>query len=795
MGPVREIDRSWAPKDTRFYEGDTDQQLDQVLPYSCGSHSSIRALFLFVTSLTVDMHFRAAVKKAKFWWKEPGLGTLHSEEIARRVSKHSPLVKRVVLTDDIHWIRARQAFSDIREPLHIDFMLAWLKRRELAIYEAADYVLTVSPEDADVVGRELELLRPDVESRRFKRRPPAVVWAPFVKSTQNQELLDDNNESERAIWTLANRSGLVYIGMPHPIAIPSVKWLVRLLPRLRERLREMGKPPAFVARQGTLFLGGGGEMSKRWYHAIKGVPGSNETVRLIGQVSDSAFEMHLTRWRRVMTAPLFNNTGVATKIVTALSHGIPVVTTTGGCRGLGLPQNRPLVLRVADNAEDFVRETANILTDDQLWQRMAESGKSHVEEKLSMPALRKTVSDALADSDDDYDAVVATMTSPRYLPASRELLGVSQDVPQVVNSTVEANGPPSLVLFRGGWYRAVRGDGFVVVDRLDSHSGRMIDRFNLSTVVGTKCRKHKKNSGSSVLPLSVDELKLFEWLSSLWVLFVAPPRCHSTCDLCALEVMHYLVQVDVATKVQVMPVVVKAAPPGMTQRGFSPWVYDDELYLSMSIEPHVVLKCSVGSSLVTATLAAVSTNEDLWRDLRALDGGCLTRPSLFATSPAILGSGGYIGIARTHVELGCLRFHEHVAYSFEPTFPFRLLRRSSLLPFDSRSFAAVTVDECRPADSFRVRAGKAGAAAGIALYNAKVYISYSSIRGPRVLSLAADQLFANSSHERLIPIACPLQGSPQYHPAECRVLTNYSQVCREQRITYRPHFERRPSVG
>ena len=46
------------------------------------------------------MHFRAAVKKARFWWKEPRLGNLHSEKVRDRVLEHAPGVRVVTLTDD-----------------------------------------------------------------------------------------------------------------------------------------------------------------------------------------------------------------------------------------------------------------------------------------------------------------------------------------------------------------------------------------------------------------------------------------------------------------------------------------------------------------------------------------------------------------------------------------------------------------------------------------------------------------------------------------------------------------------
>lgn len=777
MLPVREIDRSWAPKGTRFYEGSTDQQLDQLLPYSCGKRASIRALFLFVTSLTVDMHFRAAVKKAKFWWKEPRLGTLPSEQLAARVAEHSPNVKRVVLTDDIHSVRARQAFSDINEPVHIEYMLSWLKRREFAMYEAADYVLAVSPEDADLVRDELTAARPDSESTRYKAELPSVVWAPFVHEL-NQTLLNGTDQ------LLSNRSGLVYVGVPHPVAVPSVKWLVRhVLPRLRHILRrDYGKDANFVNRHAVLYLGGGGENARRWFHAVKKIPGSNHTVKRLGALSDEDLTNHLAAWRRVLTAPLFNNTGVATKIITGLSHGIPVVTTSGGCRGLGLPGDHESgdILHFADDVDGFARKTADLLTDDGLWRRMSSNGARHVRDVLSTAALTKTVRDAVLEHDESF--VESPNTTLRYAPTSTAVLEASSDA--VVKLEPTPPPAPSIARFDNAWYLAYRNDTRIVVRRFDD-TWTATDNVALPKTPNeafSRCpeRKTRKRDLPSGMP-HVDEPRLFVWREKLWLIVVARPRCFAkhNCDHCVLESMQYLVR-----NRKVYPVIVKGAPLGSNQRGFVPWVLGDDLYLSATIEPHLVLRVKLGSKVATASLVGVSTNDDAWRDLRALDGGCLTRPAFYPTSPAIPIANGslYVGVVRTHVELGCLRFHEHVLYAFESTPPFAIVRRSGFLPLPSRAFAPATSNECRVADAHRVRTGTAKSAAGVCLDDDsyRLRISYSSGVDARVITVPWDVPFRDK------PIrarGCPDEGKL---PAECVVLATHAAKCAALRRQRRP---------
>ena len=78
---------------------------------------------------------------------------------------------------------------------------------------------------------------------------------------------------------------------------------------------------------------------------------------LTGDELDARFQRH-----RVFIAPLFNNTGVATKIVNAMSRGLPVVTTAGGVRGLGLDDSNAAsaagaggAVCVGETAAEFAR--------------------------------------------------------------------------------------------------------------------------------------------------------------------------------------------------------------------------------------------------------------------------------------------------------------------------------------------------------------------------------------------------------------------------------------------------------
>ena len=187
--------------------------------------------------------------------------------------------------------------------------------------------------------------------------------------------------------------------MPHPLAVPAVAWLVReVLPRVAAVLRDdFGRDDAFVERHAVLYVAGGGDQAQRWRRATRGAPeASKARVRLVGALSDVGLAEELLVLRRVFVAPLFNNTGIATKIVNAMSHGLPVVTTPGGCRGLGLPADASRALLVAADAAAFARHAARLLVDDALWRDLSRGGRRHVEENLSRDALARVVRDAVS---------------------------------------------------------------------------------------------------------------------------------------------------------------------------------------------------------------------------------------------------------------------------------------------------------------------------------------------------------------------------------------------------------------
>jgi glycosyltransferase involved in cell wall biosynthesis len=83
--------------------------------------------------------------------------------------------------------------------------------------------------------------------------------------------------------------------------------------------------------------------------------------------------------------PLWVGSGIKIKILTALAHGLPVVTTPVGAEGI--PAEDGAEIAVAETPEAFAAALARLLTDADEWRRLAEGGRRFAERELD-PAVR-----------------------------------------------------------------------------------------------------------------------------------------------------------------------------------------------------------------------------------------------------------------------------------------------------------------------------------------------------------------------------------------------------------------------
>ncbi|MCW2951431.1 MAG: glycosyltransferase [Conexibacter sp.] len=263
-----------------------------------------------------------------------------AEQYLPLLRRHSPLTRVVIDTVDVHHVRERRG-AELSGDCAQLAAAERTRAREQAIYGAADALVAVS--DADAAA--LRELAPDV---------PAAVLA-----TIHEDAPDGP--------AFAAREGLVFVGnfahAPNVDAIVDFHastWpLVRAaLPGVQLTLVGTDPPPAIRALAG-------------------------DDVEVTGWVPQTA--PYLER-ARISIAPLRYGAGVKGKIGEAMSHGLPVVTTTIGSEGMALvPGEHALV---ADGPEVFARAVADLYDDPQLWALLSSSGRAHIGGRLSVAAAR-----------------------------------------------------------------------------------------------------------------------------------------------------------------------------------------------------------------------------------------------------------------------------------------------------------------------------------------------------------------------------------------------------------------------
>jgi glycosyltransferase involved in cell wall biosynthesis len=146
---------------------------------------------------------------------------------------------------------------------------------------------------------------------------------------------------------IASRSDVLFVaGFGHPPNIDAACWLVESV------------MPKVWARRPDVALSLVGSNPTEEVRALAG-----ERVEVTGYVDDAELERRY-RSARVAVVPLRFGAGVKSKVVEALHHGLPLVTTQVGAQGL---PGVSAVCEVSDDADAIAAAILALLDDDALW--------------------------------------------------------------------------------------------------------------------------------------------------------------------------------------------------------------------------------------------------------------------------------------------------------------------------------------------------------------------------------------------------------------------------------------------
>lgn len=248
----------------------------------------------------------------------------------------------------------RRAYEELGDPKHQQQAEEYAAH-EQAVFPLVDWIFY--PSEDEVV-----LLRGQLPGRAISRIP----------------LLSYDTPKEQ-VPTFGERRGLLFVGgFGHYPNVDAVKWFV-------------GEVwPILGARDPLLSLTIVGSNASAEVLAL-----ASERVHVAGTVSDEALLLAY-RQHRVAVVPLRYGGGIKGKVLEALYHGTPLVTTAIGAEGLRWPQHSDGHMTIAPpEAANFAEVTWTVYTDPERWRRQQRTAWDFVREEYSHEAIRIALEPAL----------------------------------------------------------------------------------------------------------------------------------------------------------------------------------------------------------------------------------------------------------------------------------------------------------------------------------------------------------------------------------------------------------------
>ena len=271
-----------------------------------------------------------------------------AEPAIETVRQARPEAFVIVDSVDVHFRRLERAaaMSGTAEDAAV---AAETRRREIAVYRAADRVVCVTDADADAVRAEI----PDVD----------LVIVPTAHDT-----VDPGPG-------FAARSGTCFVGnfLHSPNADAVTWWRDQIAPELRA-----------LGSDTTLTVVGNDPLGAAQAMAT-------DDVLVTGYVPDTLPYLHAAL---VSVAPLRFGAGIKGKVGEALAAGTPVVATSVAAEGMGLTDGTNVL--VADDPAAFARAVVRLRSEPELWSRLREEGRKHVAAHFGLPRMQQAVPELLA---------------------------------------------------------------------------------------------------------------------------------------------------------------------------------------------------------------------------------------------------------------------------------------------------------------------------------------------------------------------------------------------------------------
>ena len=230
------------------------------------------------------------------------------------------------------------------------------KKIEFYLFRKADHVMTISEYERSILHDTM----PDKKIHVF---PTFIYTSDFPQGKLNKKK------------GYKSRKDITFIGgFNHPPNVDAVLWFFeKIFPKLKNELPDLvvnvlgSNPPKEILKL------------------------KSNHINVTGYVSDEDLDKYYAK-TLVVIVPLRYGAGVKGKVIEAIAHAIPVVTTSIGAEGI---LNSHDVLCVKDEPREFVDEIKSIINDEKLWIKYRTVQIDYCQKYLTIQAAKKLFTEIL----------------------------------------------------------------------------------------------------------------------------------------------------------------------------------------------------------------------------------------------------------------------------------------------------------------------------------------------------------------------------------------------------------------
>jgi len=269
-----------------------------------------------------------------------------SEKYIRTVKKHTR-AKIVYLAHDLHFLREYRAYQLTKKSEHFEASQTWQKK-EIALMKKMHMSYVFSDAEKRVLQKIDKTLKVDIV--------PLYIYRQFKETSYKPE----------------KREHLLFVGgFNHLPNVDAIKWFAKgIWPLIKQKIPKLkiyivgSNPPKTIRKL------------------------ASKDIIVTGFVEDKKLEK-LYQQTSLVVAPLRYGAGVKGKIVDAMYHSMPVVTTDIGIEGL---IDARQAISVANSAKEFAHIIVELLDNKKLLKQKSALSFRYCQEYFSAPYAQKQLS-------------------------------------------------------------------------------------------------------------------------------------------------------------------------------------------------------------------------------------------------------------------------------------------------------------------------------------------------------------------------------------------------------------------